>query len=197
MPREPEIQQDIPRRVTTFTAERSGGERPWAAPARWARIAAHVAALTPVPSAIWRISLVFGFSGGYTEQGLIDLSIAGWGWVQLVVLSVLSESAALLTLGLVQPWGEVAPRWVPFLGGRPIPKTPVIIAASLGAIMLMVLWTPLLLWWSIPHPDMTTTGMHVVGVLYVPLVAWGPLLAAVTVSYSLRRRAAAAHDRSS
>ncbi|MCF2434810.1 hypothetical protein LV779_08895 [Streptomyces thinghirensis] len=33
----------------------------------------------------------------------------------------MSEALALLTLGLVRPWGEVVPRRVPLLGGRPVP----------------------------------------------------------------------------
>lgn len=196
-PKEPNIKRNAPFEATTSTAKGSGDGQSPLPPARWVRIAAHVAALTPLPSALWRISLVFGFSGGFTEQGLIDLNIAGWGWIYLVTLSVLTELAALLTLGLVQPWGEVAPRWVPLLGGRSIPKTPVIFAASMGAILLMVLWTPLLFWWNTAHPEMTTTGNNVVGILYLPLVIWGPLLAVVTVSYSLRRRAAAPQSRPS
>ena len=155
---------------------------------RWARVAAHAAALTPLPSALWRLSLILGFSGGLTEQGLIDLDVDGWGWTHLVALSVLSEMAALLTLGLVQQWGEVVPRWVPHLGGRPVPAKPVVLAASTGAVLLILLWTQLLFWWSSPHPDMTADGAFVVGLLYLPLVAWGPLLAAVTVSYSRRHR---------
>ena len=54
--------------------------------------------------------------------------------------------------------------------------------------MLILLWTPNLLWWSIDHPDMTTTGRTVVGLLYLPLVAWGPLLVLVTISYARRHR---------
>ncbi|SDO21042.1 hypothetical protein [Geodermatophilus sp. DSM 45219] len=155
-------------------------------------MAAHAAALTPLPSALWRLSLVLGFSGGFTEQGLIDLDVAGSGWIYLVVLSVLSEVAALLTLGLVQPWGDVIPRWVPRLGGRPVRTRLVIVAASAGAVALILLWTELLFWWDTPHPDMTPAGANVVGLLYLPLVAWGPLLAAVTVSYARRHRAASA-----
>ncbi len=165
-------------------------------PPRWARVTAHAAALTPLPSALWRLSLVFGFSGGFTKQGLIDLDVAGWGWVYLVVLSVLTELAALLTLGLVQPWGEIVPRWVPHFGGRSIPARPVAIAASAGAVILILLWTQLLLWWNTPHPDMTTTGVDVVGFLYLPLVAWGPLLAAVTISYVRRHRVTALQHQS-
>ena len=67
------------------------------APPRWARTAAHAAALTPLPSALWRLSLVLGFSGGYTEAGRVALNIDGSGWVSLVALSVVTEAAALLT----------------------------------------------------------------------------------------------------
>lgn len=160
-------------------------------PPRWVRVAAHTAALTPLLSALWRISLIFGFSGGFTEQGLIDLDVAGWGWVYLLGLSLVTEFFALLTLGLIKPWGEVLPRWVPWVGGRLVPTVPVVSAALTGAALLTFLWTPLLFWWSIPHPDMTAAGANVVGFLYLPLVAWGPLLAAVTISYALRHRRAA------
>lgn len=179
----------------TFAASVPSPQPSPAPPPRWARAAAHAAAVTPLPSALWRLSLVLGFTGGFTERGLTDLDVAGWGWIYLVVLSVLTELAALLTLGLVQPWGDVVPRWVPHLGGRPIPTRPVVLAASAGAAILILLWTPLLLWWNTPHPDITTTGADVVGLLYLPLVAWGPLLAAVTISYARRHRAAAVEHR--
>ena len=130
-----------------------------------------------------------GFSAGLTEQGLV-VYVAGWGRFYLVALSVLTELAALLTLGLVQPWGEVVPRWVPHLGGRCIPPRPVVLIAFVGAAILLVLWTPFLFWWNLDHSvDMTPSGANMVGLLYLPLVAWAPLLAAVTVSYAKRHRA--------
>lgn len=165
-------------------------------PPRWARVAAHAAALTPLPSALWRLSLVLGFSSGFTAQGLVDLDVAGLGWIYLMVLSVLSEAVALLTLGLVQPWGDAVPRWLPYLCGRLIPAKPVVVTASVGAALLTLLWTQLLFWWHTPHPDMTAAGTNVVGLLYLPMVAWGPLLAAVTVSYARRHRTAHDHQQS-
>lgn len=104
--------------------------RPLTSPPRWARTAAHAAALTPLPSALWRIALVFGFSAGYTEQGLEGLNLSGWGWLYLVALSVVTEAVALLTLGLVQSWGEVVPHWVPLIGGRAVRPKPVVISAA-------------------------------------------------------------------
>lgn len=161
-----------------------------ASPPRWARIAAHTAALTPVPSAVWRLALALGLSAGYTEAGLDDLGVGGWdGRAYLIALSVATEVAALLTIGLVAPWGEAVPRWVPRYGRRPLRTRWVVTVAAVGAGILTVIWTPNLAWWAIDHPGMTEAGAVLVGLAYLPLVAWGPLLAAVTVSYA--RRAAA------
>lgn len=164
----------------------AGGAVP-STPPRWAKIAAHAAALTPLPSALWRVLLVLGWPAGYTAQGLEGMGIDGWGGLGVLALSLLSELAALLTLGLVQPWGRVVPRWLPFIGGRCVPRRPVVALAAVGAVGLVALWTPLLAWWSVDHAGMTSTGATVVGILYLPLVAWGPLLAAVTVSYARSR----------
>ncbi len=158
------------------------------APPRWARVAAHAAALTPLPSSLWRLLLVFGFPAGYTAQGYEDLGTTGWGAVYLVMLSLGTEGAALLTLGLVQRWGEVVPSWIPFIGGREVPVKAAVVPAAIGAVLLVVLWTPLLGWWHIPHDDLTPLGVTLIGLLYLPMVLWGPLLALVTVSYSRRRR---------
>ncbi|MEV1004971.1 hypothetical protein [Nonomuraea sp. NPDC050202] len=58
---------------------------------------------------------------------------------------------------------------------------------TLGVAVLTLLWTPFLFWWTLPHADMTGTGRLLVGLVYLPLVAWAPLLAAVTASYQRRR----------
>ncbi len=156
---------------------------------KWARRAAHVTALLAVPNGLWRIGLAFGFPLGYTEQGLHDLvGTSWWGPVKIVIISVLAEAAALLTLGLVQRWGVVTPRWVPFIRGRIIPRRLVLGASWAGVAVLLVLWTPFLFWWTVPPGDMTPAGHLLVGFLYLPLVAWAPLLAAVTISYQRRRR---------
>ncbi|WP_051108919.1 hypothetical protein [Actinomadura flavalba] len=162
-----------------------------AAAPRWARRAAHAAALLALPSGLWRIGLALGFPLGHTDEGLRALvGTSAWGPVYLVALSLLTEAAALLTLGLVARWGEVAPRWVPLVGGAPLPRRAVAGAAWLGVAVLAVLWTPFLFWWTLPDDGMTPLGHTLVGFLYLPLVAWAPLLAAVTVSYQRRRAAA-------
>ncbi|MEW2356084.1 hypothetical protein [Spirillospora sp. NPDC029432] len=62
-----------------------------------------------------------------------------------------------------------------------------VIPAWIAVAVHAVLWTPFLTWWATPHPDMTGTGRLVVGLLYLPLVAWAPLMAAATVAYQRRR----------
>ncbi|MFE2415142.1 hypothetical protein ACFXDE_43130 [Kitasatospora sp. NPDC059408] len=162
-----------------------------AAPApRWAVRAAHAAALTTVPSGLWRIALALGLPVGYGDQVLRqDFHIPGWGAVAVVGLSVVSEALSLLTLGLVRPWGEVVPRWIPVLGGRRVRPLAAVIPAALGSLALVYVWSGFLFWWNVDHhPAMTGPWGDIVGVLYQPLVLWGPLLAAVTVSYYRRHR---------
>ncbi|MCF3183410.1 hypothetical protein IPZ70_26215 [Streptomyces polychromogenes] len=165
-----------------------------AAPRRAVR-AARVTALLTLPSGIWRVSLAAGFLAGYTGAGYADAGIPGWGRVYVVALSAVSELLALLTLGLVRPWGEVVPRWVPWVGGRrPAPRVVAAVAGA-GAVALTLLWTPFALWWLLPHEEMTARGALLVGFVYLPLVAWGPLLGAVTLSYRRRHRMPAAGQR--
>ncbi|UMG94269.1 hypothetical protein [Nocardioides sp. TF02-7] len=168
--------------VTTSRPRPAAGPvaRPAPPAPRWARTAAHVAALTPLPSALWRVALALGFSAGYTEAGLeeLDLDLVGTLW--LLGLSAVTEGAALLTLVLVRPWREGMPRRVP-------PRW-VVRAGWAGVVVLALLWTQLAFWWHVPHDDLTPTGTTVVGLLYLPMVAWAPLLAAVTIDYRRRHR---------
>ncbi|MFF2077981.1 hypothetical protein ACFVXG_24890 [Kitasatospora sp. NPDC058162] len=157
---------------------------------RWAVRAAHAAALTTVPSGLWRIALGLGLPVGYSDQVLRqDFHIPGWGTVYVIGLSVVSEALALLTLGLVRPWGEVVPSWIPLLGGRRVRPLAAVVPAALGSVALVLVWSGFASWWTTEeHPAMLGPWHTVVGVLYQPLVLWGPLLAAVTVSYYRRHR---------
>jgi hypothetical protein len=161
-----------------------------ARPLRRHRRAAHAITLLALPSGLWRLGLALGLHLGYTEEGYRAVCPPGfWGPGYLVLLAVVSEGAALLSLGLVQRWGEVVPRRVPLIGGRTVPAMAVLVPAWSGVAVLTVLWTPLLAWWAMPADDMTPAGHALVGLLYLPLVAWAPLLAVLTLAYQRRRRA--------
>lgn len=84
---------------------------PYRPAAPWAVRVAKVAALTAVPSGLWRIALgvgvPVGFSGAMERQ--MTAHMPGWGTLYVLTLSALAESLAFLTLGLVRPWGRVTP----------------------------------------------------------------------------------------
>lgn len=160
---------------------------------RWATTAAHLVALSAVPSGIWRICLGLGLPIGFPVAMLERDHMPGSGTLYVVVLTLLTEAFALLAFGLVQPWGERIPRWVPLLGGRLLHPLMAVVPAGLGALALVVLWTPRVFRWTfVPGglPDgMSAGGWSALMIAcYVPLLAWGPLLAAVTVAYYRRRR---------
>jgi hypothetical protein len=102
----------------------------------WARVAAWAVPLTTIPSIAWRmVSLLDGLIGG-------DDPCFGLGaplWEKLYLLAVLPSvqlGLALLTVGLIRPWGEVFPRWMPVLGGRRVAVSFAVGAATTGAVLV-------------------------------------------------------------
>lgn len=169
---------------------RSGGVP--AQPPRWAITAAHVATWTTVPSGLWRVALAIGLPVGYSAASARELFDApGAGSAYLIGLTVVLELLSLLSLGLVRPWGEVVPRWIPLLGGRAIPPRAVVIPAALGAAALTALWVPfaVLWWWSDGDGHLSGTAHTLVGLTYLPLALWGPLLGVLAWSYHRRHTA--------
>lgn len=156
---------------------------------RWAVRAAHLTALTTLPAALWRLPLVFGFSMGALEPTGAAVHVTGWESVYILALSVVTELAALLTFGLVKPWGERAPRWLPVIGGHRIPPFAAIVPAAIGAVLLALIWG--FAFRDFPQMDQlefSSSGWKVLLVVaYAPLLAWAPLLAAVTYAYYRRR----------
>ncbi|QFU97261.1 hypothetical protein KDY119_00755 [Luteimicrobium xylanilyticum] len=146
---------------------------------RWARVAAVVVPLTVLPASLWRVVAIT------LHVPIVDTSTTGPDargtlptWMPLgvyvVLLSIASELLAFTAVGLVARWGEVVPRRIPGLGGRRVPTSAAVIPAALGATALTALWT-----W---------VAVSLALAAYAPLLAWGPLLGALTVAYARRRR---------
>jgi hypothetical protein len=177
------------------TCGRTGAEAGWTSPAgaaRWGRWAVAVAITIPVLYALtrwaWALGIPLGISRTMLREEARDTPDI---WLAGALLASVAVGGALLTLGLVQRWGEVYPRWIPYLGGRPVPPRTAIIPASLVAVLV------------------TTAGLHAIraqvlgyypegaglgganwgatapGLLW-PL--WGAALGATTYAYYLRRR---------
>ncbi|WP_242910652.1 hypothetical protein [Actinomadura terrae] len=171
--------------------------RPVEGAQRWAVLAAYATTLVVLPSCLWR--LAFGaFDLPIVEHrevsGDMDDDLPGWlpGWVYMVLLSAVSEALAFLAVGLVNRWGEVVPKWVPFWGGRRIPPLAAVIPAGLGA-SLLIANSFFALFFAESNENFDKTFAHewqlnLLRVCYAPLLAWGPLLAVLTVAYYVRRR---------
>ncbi|MFJ8661283.1 hypothetical protein [Streptomyces sp. NPDC093795] len=160
---------------------------------RWVALAAHAVPLVTLPSGLWRLALVAGLP--VTSDAELGLLSAG-ETVYVISLSVVSELLALLTLGLVRSWGEVFPRWMPFLGGRRVNP-----AAATGAALAGVAGLCAIAAWGVYAayadlgPDVPATPAQdaLLIACYAPLAAWPVLLAAVAVAYYRRRRHAEGH----
>ena len=99
------------------------------------------------------------------------------------ILTLVSEGVALLSLGLVRPWGEMVPRWIALIGGRRLPPGGVTALATAGAAALTAIWT----FAAVKFVSHTIAGPPGRGFLfagggwealliacYLPLLLWGP-----------------------
>ncbi|MFF3668361.1 hypothetical protein [Microtetraspora malaysiensis] len=160
-------------------------------PPRWAVWAAHTVPLLVLPSGLWRVALVTGLPIGYADHLPAGGPHIGPGEIAYILsLSLISELAAFMTLGLVRPWGEVAPRWIPFVGGRRVRPAAAVTAACVGAALIAMICAWALRGDTTISTVLSSTGVAVLIVCYAPLLGWSPLLLAVTFSYWRRHRRA-------
>ena len=169
-------------------------------PARWTVRTAHLITLLMLPSGLWRVGVVLGYSMGIRNAAGVDAASGGlapgWQAVAILGLTVVSEGVGLLSLGLVRPWGEVVPSWIPLIGGRRVPPVGVTVVAAVGAIGLMIIWT----FAAVNFFVLTIFGAPGRGFVfangwwealliacYLPLLLWGPLLLLLTWAYYRRR----------
>jgi hypothetical protein len=159
----------------------------WATPAaaaRWGRWAAAVAAAIPLLYAATRLAWLAGIPLGIPEAFLRELRDSGAVWAG-AGLGAFAVVGAVLTLGLVQRWGEVFPRWMVGLAGRRVPVMLAVVPASVVAVMVTSASLGLLT--SGRFLSLAGTG----GLATAPMLLWplwGVALGAATLAYHLRRR---------
>ncbi|GAB7192011.1 hypothetical protein NUM3379_27200 [Kineococcus sp. NUM-3379] len=170
---------------------RAPGQPSWRsarAAARWGRWAVAVAVVVPVGYAVTRIAWALGFPLGVSRDLLDLLGEAVWFGAGLGVLAL---GGAVLTVGLVRPWGEVFPRWVPGLRGRRVPVAAAVVPAAVVALLVTsagVMLTRMVLTGRFGEelPGADADVMAWLPELFWPL--WGLALAAAAYAYWLRRR---------
>jgi hypothetical protein len=153
-----------------------------------------VAAIVPLVYAATRWIWALGIPLGINAQFLQAARMAGAAWSG-AALGTVAICGALLTLGLMQRWGEVFPRWLPVVGGREVPPTLAIVPASVVAILVtaagLMFWRRTLLGdgaFSLARGDWAALGPE----LLWPI--WGLALGAATLAYYLRRQGTGARS---
>jgi hypothetical protein len=169
----------------------SGWTRP-ASAARWGRWAVAVAVTVPLLYALTRWAWALGVPLGVTSEFLREEARETPDiWLAGAMLASVAVCGAMLTLGLVRPWGEVYPRWIPYLRGRPVRPRTAVVPGSLVAILvftagLHAIRAQLLGY----YPENSGLGEDNWGTTAPGLLwpVWGAALAAAVLSYHLRRR---------
>ncbi|MDQ7809350.1 hypothetical protein Q5425_36965 [Amycolatopsis sp. A133] len=104
-------------------------------------------------------------------------------------LAVSAAAGAWLTSGLIRPWGEVFPRWIPVLRGRRVPIRLAVVPGLVVAVMVATTAKDLLL--TFATSDSALTAVTDWPLVTLPMLLW-PLwafaLAMAAAAYGLRRR---------
>ncbi|MGH8876479.1 MAG: hypothetical protein ACRD0P_03925 [Stackebrandtia sp.] len=101
----------------------------------WGKPAAIVAIVTPLIYCVTRWLWALGFSFGVDPEFYRQGQEAGL-WLAGAALATMGALGALLTLGLIQRWGEVFPRWMIGLRGRRVPPMLAVIPATVVAVLV-------------------------------------------------------------
>jgi hypothetical protein len=195
--------------ATLCYARRSGGaclycgrrdsSQGWNSPgsaARWGRIAVVVAMLPPVLYAFTRYAWALGIPLGMSEEYLHRGQESGT-WTSGLFLATFGLLGALLMLGLVQPWGEVFPRWMLGLAGRRVPIPLALVPASLVSVLLIV--GGIAIGSGLPQmvAALAAAGSQDIALISAVIFqvgptllfpVWGVALALATLAYYYRRR---------
>ncbi|WP_167043379.1 hypothetical protein [Salinibacterium sp. ZJ454] len=150
----------------------------------WARVAAVLALLVPALYAFTRLSWALGFPIGLPAD-VYEAGVTQGLWWTGLGLALVAIGAGLLTLGLVQRWGEVFPRWIPGLRGRSVPVMLAVvpgIAASLVILSGGLTFVRTIVTGLVPlDENWTTIGPELIWPL------WGAAVGVATLAYYRRR----------
>jgi hypothetical protein len=162
-----------------------------AAAARWGRTATYVAVAVPLVYCLtrwaWALGIPLGVSREFLRQEAAETPDI---WLAGAMLATLGAGGAVLTLGLHQKWGEIYPRWIPWLRGKPVRPRTAVIPATIVAITVTtagLMYVRVMVLGQVPGgfaENIATVGPE----MFWPL--WGVALGAATLAYHLRRRAA-------
>ncbi|MEH0844457.1 hypothetical protein V6U81_18915 [Micromonospora sp. CPCC 205711] len=168
---------------------RDGRARGWTTPAsaaRWGRWATWTATAIPLTYAATRFAWAAGIPLGITPAFLHEMQDSGLVWAG-AGLGAFATVGAVLTVGLIRPWGERFPRWLVGLAGRRVPIPLAVVPAGLVALAVTAASLGLL---SSPRFWALEEGLSMAGAPMLLWPLWGVALGAAALAYQLRRRGA-------
>jgi hypothetical protein len=156
---------------------------------QWGKIAAYLSMVVPVIYGVTRYAWALGIPLGMTQEYWRQGQERGM-WTSGLFLATFGLVGAVLTLGLVQRWGEVFPRWMVGLAGRRVPMWLAVVPATLVSVLLIVGGVSIGSGFGYLSDASAATEQSVwivVGpAMLFPL--WGVALAVATLGYYFRRR---------
>ncbi|MGW1677521.1 hypothetical protein [Saccharopolyspora sp. NPDC002376] len=143
--------------------------------ARWTKIAM----IAPLVYAATRVLMVLDVPGFAIPSMDVSGKAAGLG------LAVASVGGAVLTWGLIRPWGERWPRWIPFAAGREVPVNFPAATALAVSVLVMAAGKAILALAFTTNTEIAAHPMAWLPMLLWPL--WSVALALAALNYRTRR----------
>lgn len=143
------------------------------------RVLTVLAAIGPLPYAVMRASWLTPWPLFAPARGELDDATLTTG----LMLGAGAVAASLLTLGLILPWGRRFPRWMPRIGGRPVPPRLAVIPGLAAATVISISAVPIFL--------LSLGGTLLDALIFdlvLPMWFWGPMLALAVWAYAAWRR---------
>lgn len=152
---------------------------------RWGKPAVIVAVVTPLIYCTTRWIWAFGVNFGMDQKTFDEMYASGLLFAG-AALATMGALGALLTLGLVQRWGEVFPRWMIGVRGKRVPPMLAVVPATVVAVLVTSAG-------SMYIRMAFVTGVEGRWVTNMPETlwpVWGAALFVAALSYHRRRRLA-------
>jgi len=147
-----------------------------------------LAALGPVPYGLVRMTWLTPWPLFVPATEALPPSTRLWG----LLLGGAALLGAVLTIGLIRPWGERFPRWVPAVAGRPVPIAVAAVPGGLVAAVVTSAALPMIMLLSVEPTEAGPGGMsgteRLLALLLFPCWIWGPLLGLAVWGYVGHRR---------